>query len=214
MIFMGLMMITGTMNDITGYLSKFSAPFGQEQVIETEAESIIIEESAVEETGTESKEAAENVFPAIDFSLYDQYGNAHTLSEYKGKTVFLNFWGTWCPPCRNELPEIQKLYEEYSAEEDPSVIILGIAAPGYSGEGSVEHITEFLEKNGYTYPVVMDTTAEMFQQYGIYSFPTTFMIDVNGNIFGYISGQLNEMMMRSIIEQTVTGVRYSTDTQS
>ena len=145
---------------------------------------------------------------------YDQYGKKHTLSDYKGKTVFLNFWATWCPPCRNEMPEIQKLYEEYAAEEDPSVIILGIAAPGYSKEGSVEHIQQFLDEHGYTYPVVMDTSAEMFMSYGIYSYPTTFMIDANGNIFGYISGQLSEMMMRSIIEQTVTGVRYSTDTQS
>jgi cytochrome c-type biogenesis protein len=112
------------------------------------------------------------------------------------------------------MPEIQKLYEEYSEEEDPSVIILGIAAPNYSNEGSEEEIIAFLEEQGYTYPVVMDTTAEMFRAYGIYSYPTTFMIDADGNLFGYISGQLSEMMMRSIIEQTVTGVRYSTDTQS
>ena len=155
-----------------------------------------------------------NTIPAIDFTLQDQYGNTHTLSEYKGKTVFLNFWATWCPPCRKEMPDIQKLYEEYQAEEDPSVIILGIAAPNYGREGSEEEIIAFLEKNGYTYPVVMDTTGEMFMQYGIYSFPTTFMIDAEGNIFGYLPGQLNEMVMRSIIEQTVTGVRYGTDTQS
>ncbi|MBQ5916862.1 MAG: TlpA family protein disulfide reductase, partial [Lachnospiraceae bacterium] len=171
-----------------------------EEVIETEEE-------------TEEAKKADTI-PAIDFTLQDQYGNTHTLSEYKGKTVFLNFWATWCPPCRNEMPDIQKLYEEYQAEEDPSVIILGIAAPNYGREGSEEEIIAFLEKNGYTYPVVMDTTGEMFMQYGIYSFPTTFMIDAEGNIFGYLPGQLNEMVMRSIIEQTVTGVRYSTDTQS
>ena len=112
------------------------------------------------------------------------------------------------------MPDIQKLYEEYSAEEEPSVVILGVAAPYYSGEGSKEDIVEFLEEHGYTYPVLMDEGAELFRGYGIYSFPTTFMIDSNGNVFGYVSGQLNEIIMRSIIEQTVTGVRYGTDTQS
>lgn len=237
MILMGVMMFTGMMNSVTGYLSDISLPTGQVQ--ETEAvteesgnqsqETIGTEETSDEASKETSKEASNetsdeasdesetadpDAIPAIDFTLYDQFGNEHTLSDYKGKTVFLNFWGTWCPPCRREMPDIQKLYEEYQAEEDPSVIILGIAAPNYGQEGSEEEICAFLEENGYTYPVVMDTTAEVFMEYGIYSFPTTFMIDTDGNIFGYASGQLSEMVMRSIIEQTVTGVRYSTDTQS
>lgn len=252
MIFMGVMMAAGVMNDVTGYLSDISVPFGQEQITEStaaeegaespgendenipgaggetvttevieeatenkdEAGEKMVGEPADNPASSDETEADQDAVPAIDFTLYDQYGNEHTLSEYKGKTVFLNFWATWCPPCRNEMPEIQKLYEEYSEEGDPSVIILGIAAPNYGSEGSEEEIRAFLEEKGYTYPVVMDHTASMFMQYGIYSFPTTFMIDANGNIFGYISGQLNEIMMRSIIEQTVNGVRYSTDTQS
>ena len=99
------------------------------------------------------------------------------------------------------------LHEEYSAEEDPSVVILGVAAPNYGDEGSVEEIAAFLEENGYTYPVLMDVNTELFMSYGVYSYPTTFMIDSEGNVFGYVTGQLNESMMRSIIEQTVTGVR-------
>ena len=217
MILIGIMMFTGVMNTVTGYMSDVSLPktSAPETSAAVEQETIVStteEATETEETTEEAKKV--NTIPAIDFTLQDQYGNTHTLSEYKGKTVFLNFWATWCPPCRNEMPDIQKLYEEYQAEEDPSVIILGIAAPNYGQEGSEEEIIAFLEKNGYTYPVVMDTTGEMFMQYGIYSFPTTFMIDAEGNIFGYLPGQLNEMVMRSIIEQTVTGVRYSTDTQS
>ncbi len=224
MILMGVMMFTGMMNSVTGYLSDISLPGGQVQetvadvqsesggAYEAEPESAESEPVQTETAKTDS--ADPDAIPAIDFTLYDQFGNEHTLSDYKGKTVFLNFWGTWCPPCRREMPDIQKLYEEYQAEENPSVIILGIAAPNYGQEGSEEEICAFLEENGYTYPVVMDTTGEIFMQYGIYSFPTTFMIDTDGNIFGYASGQLSEMVMRSIIEQTVTGVRYSTDTQS
>lgn len=220
MILMGVMMLTGRMSSVTGSLAENTMSAGQESEVELrETESQTAESgdgrpetAAGAEESTAEEPAAEEelpVIPAIDFTLKDQSGNSHTLSDYKGKTVFLNFWATWCPPCRREMPDIQKLYEEYSAEEDPSVIILGIAAPDYGSEGSEEEITAFLEENGYTYPVVMDTTGEFFMQYGIYSFPTTFMIDKDGNVFGYATGQLSEDMMRSIIEQTVTGVRDS-----
>ena len=161
------------------------------------------ETSAGESKQEEKKENDQReTVPSIDFTLQDQYGNTHTLSEYKGKTVFLNFWATWCGPCRNEMPEIQKLHEEYEAQEDSDVVILGIAAPDLGGEASEEEIKAFLEENGYTYPVVMDTTGEIFSSYGISAFPTTFMIDKDGNVYGYVSGQLSEDVMRNIIEQT------------
>ena len=101
----------------------------------------------------ESGEAAQSeeeipIIPALDFTLKDQYGNTHSLSDYEGKTIFLNFWGTWCPPCRAEMPEIQKLYENYSREGEDALIVLGVAAPGMRGEGTGEEIAAFLEENG------------------------------------------------------------------
>ena len=189
MIFMGILMLTGKMNAVTGALSSTET---QEEATEAEPEE---EEEAAEEVKT---------IPAIDFTLKDQYGNTHTLSDYKGKTVFLNFWATWCSPCRAEMPDIQKLYEEFQQED---VVILGVAAPNLGKEQSEEGIRTFLEENGYTYPVLMDTEAEAFQAYGINSFPTTFMIDKDGNVFGYIPGQLSEEIMRDIISQTINGER-------
>lgn len=210
MIFMGVMMFTGKMNSITGYLSKISLPDAETSAEESEtAESVTAEpNSQPAETEFETEAASSSkTIPAIDFTLTDQFGNPHTLSDYRGKTVFLNFWATWCPPCRREMPEIQMLYDEYSSEEDPSVVILGIAAPEYGNEESVDGIAAFLEENSYTYPVLMDEGGVVFTDYGVYSYPTTFMIDKDGNVFGYVTGQLSESMMRSIIEQTVTGVR-------
>ena len=156
-----------------------------------------------EDTRDKNTQPDRELIPAIDFTLTDQYGNTHKLSDYKGKTVFLNFWATWCPPCRAEMPDIQKLYEEYQDAGDDSVVILGVAAPNYGGEKSEEEITAFLEENGYTYPVVMDEGGEMFMQYGVFSYPTTFMINEDGNVYGYASGQLTEDIMRDIIRQTV-----------
>lgn len=200
MILMGLLMFTGKMNDITGYLST-----DVQQSEETEDEN----PDAGEGTGTsESDEESEeeSEVPAYAFELTDQYGNVHTLEQYRGKVVFLNFWATWCGPCRNEMPEIQKLYEEYAAQGDESeVVILGAAAPDLGSEGSKESIISFMEENGYTYPVLLDESGEMFRWYQISAFPTTFMIDREGNVYGYVTGQLTEDIMRDIIEQTLNG---------
>lgn len=197
MIFMGILMFTGKMNAITGYLSGT-------QTISKETEKKETKEETDEDTKAEDKQ---EIYPASDFVLKDQYGNVHSLADYKGKTIFLNFWATWCGPCRNEMPEIQKIYEETQQEEDSDLVVLGIAAPGLGKEGSQEEIETFLEENGYTYPVLMDTTGEVFMEYGISAYPTTFMVDKDGNLFGYIQGQLNEDMMRSIIRQTMEGKR-------
>ena len=76
--------------------------------------------------------------------MTDQYGNIHALSDYEGKVIFLNFWGTWCPPCRAEMPDIQKLYEEYASQgDDAEVVILGAAAP-WHGAGGIERRDYFI----------------------------------------------------------------------
>ena len=167
MIFMGVLMLTGKLSVASASLSGT----GQEGNVAEQAE----EESAedAEEADHTDGSEGEKLTPAVDFNLTDQYGNTHTLSQYKGKTIFLNFWGTWCPPCRAEMPDIQKLYEEFDQEGEDALVILGVAAPNLGKEKSEDGIKTFLEENGYTYPVLMDTEAELFQTYGITSFPTT-----------------------------------------
>ena len=207
MLVMGLLMFTGRMNAVTGYLSTFQAPFGasdgnggddtsrsqgaaghsmEEEETDTSAAHTESGEEGTDtsaaHTGADEGTADEQTLPAIDFTLTDQYGNTHTLSDYKGKTVFLNFWATWCPPCRAEMPDIQKLYETYDTEGDDALVVLGIAAPGMGSERSEEGIKDFLDEHGYTYPVLMDTTGDIFMGYGVFSYPTTFMIDKDGNV--------------------------------
>ena len=220
LVVMGLLILTGKMNAITGYLSKFTGPSISQNTDNKETSTDSIQEDTTKETDniieesneqTSSNENTSNEVEelpdAIDFTLTDQYGNIHRLSDYKGKTVFLNFWATWCSPCRAEMPDIQKIYETYDSEGEDGLVVLGIAAPDYGGEVSEEEIKQFLSQNGYTYPVVMDTTGEIFEQYGVYSYPTTFMITKEGKVFGYASGQLTEDIMISIIEQTMSGKR-------
>ena len=136
---------------------------------------------------------------AIDFTLKDQYGNEHTLSKYRGKTIFLNFWGTWCPPCRGEMPYIEEIYNEYG-ENSNNIIILGVAAPNLGREGSEEEIVSFLEENNYTFPVVMDFGGELVYKYGIGGFPTTFIINEDGEVVNKIVGAMDKENMKMMIE--------------
>ena len=101
------------------------------------------------------------------------------------------------------------MYEKYG-ENEGDLIVLGVANPKTdempnNQDGTVEEVTDYLEENGLTFPVVMDTTGELFYWYGISAFPTTFMIDTDGNVYGYVTGQLTLDMMRSIIQQTIDG---------
>ncbi|HBH1935303.1 TPA: redoxin family protein [Clostridioides difficile] len=141
----------------------------------------------------------EDRIKSIDFTLTDQYGKTHKLSDYEGKVVFLNFWATWCPPCKEEMPYIEQLYKDYNKNND-DVVILGVASPNLGREGSREHVVNFLKEQGYTFPVVLDEDGALAYQYGINAFPTTFIIDKEGYVTQYIPGAMDKATMASFIE--------------
>lgn len=207
LILMGIMTITGFMNGITSYLSTAAGEVGGGTQTQ---ESLPPAQSTTPEPEESPAPSERPEIPAPDFTLVDQYGEEHTLSDYAGKTVFLNFWATWCGPCQREMPEVQALYEAYG-ENGEDLIVLGVANPKsddypYNQDVSQEEIEQFLADNGYTFPVVMDVTGEVFYNYGIQAFPTTFMIGADGNVFGYVPGALTGDMMESIVRQTMEGV--------
>lgn len=239
MIIMGVMMFTGWMNGVTGYLSRFGAggaavesqkgPDGGDTaaLAETKDGSSAAGDKAAAEDKTggaaENDAAAsgeadgtgeeaslpdtENRVEAPDFTLTDQFGTEHKLSDYKGKVVFLNFWATWCGPCRQEMPDIQELYEEYE-ENAGDLVILSVANPKTAenpnnNDVTIEEVTEFMKENGYSYPSLMDTTGDVLLNYYISAFPTTFMIDRQGRVIGYATGTLTKDIMTSIITQAL-----------
>lgn len=183
LILMGIMLYTGIGNQLSTYLN----------------------DSPKTETPVSSKTETQETtsIEAMDFKLTDQFGKTHQLSDYKGKVVFLNFWATWCPPCRNEMPHIQELYEAYGKNEK-DVIFLSVAGPDQGQEKDIAGITQFLNDAKYSWPSVMDETGEVFAMYRVSALPTTYMIDKNGHIYGYVSGQLTKDIMKKIIEETLT----------
>lgn len=203
MILLGVMTLTGFMNGITGYLSSFTgSSTSQTQQQEKEEEA----GNAAEEEKENQDSAARELPAAPDFTLTDQNGVRHTLSDYKGKVVLLNFWATWCGPCKMEMPDLQAVYEDYGKNQE-DVVILGVANPKtpsrpQNSDVTTEEVAAFLQEGGYTYPTAMDETGQVFLQYGVSAFPTTFMITPEGKVYGYATGTLTRSTMENFISQT------------
>lgn len=153
-------------------------------------------------TSDTSNKDEDQVSAAPQFTLKDQNGESVSLSNYEGKVVYLNFWGTWCGVCRNELTDMKALYETYKDSDEVAVVT--IVNPG-GQEQDEAGIKAFLEENEIPFPVLFDTDSTVFAQYGIRSFPTLFMINKDQTIFGYLSGGIDLDTMESIIQQTLNG---------
>lgn len=130
------------------------------------------------------------------FTLKDSHGNDVTLSEYKGKTVVLNFFATWCTYCKMELPSL----EEINNTRDDIVIFL-VATPDIGNEGSKEYIESFMEENGYSMTVLYDETGEVVSKYNVSGLPTSFFFKPDGSVLGYVPGYVEESSLISILEE-------------
>lgn len=137
-----------------------------------------------------------NSAKALDFNLKDQYGVTHSLENYKGKVIFLNFWATWCPPCKKEMPDVESIYKEYG-ENKKDVVILGVNSE------KENEVKKFLKDKGYTFPTVIDENSEVMRKYFIQAFPTSFVIDKEGNVYGYVMGGLTKEQIRQVIEEVL-----------
>ena len=139
--------------------------------------------------------------------LYDQYGKKHSLEEYKGKVVVINFWATWCGYCVRELPEFEKVYKEFGSNKK-DVVILGVAGPKTKENPNnvdveKDKIISFLKKKNVTYPTLMDEAGKSFDDYGVKYFPTTYVINKNGYLEGFVNGAISGEQLKNAINETL-----------
>ena len=139
---------------------------------------------AATETDTDAASSELTLVP--DFTVYDADGNPVKLSDMRGKPVILNFWASWCGPCKNEMPDFNDAYLKYGGE----VVFMMVNLTDGSTE-TVKTASDFIASQGYEFPVYFDTDGEAAGRYGISSIPTTFVIDENGYGVGYATGMID-----------------------
>jgi len=116
-----------------------------------------------------------------DFSLKDLTGKKVEIKQYKGKIIFLNFWATWCGPCKEEMPSLEVLHRQFKGE---NFVLLTISVD-YEG---LKPVREFLNKQRYTFPVLLDPNGEILDLFEVKGIPTTFIIDKKGRVIGRAIG--------------------------
>ena len=142
------------------------------------------------DTDTDSDKVA-----APDFTMTDKDGNEVQLSNFAGKPMVLNFWASWCGPCQMEMPDFEEMYKQYG--EEVQFVMVNMTD---GSQETVDSATQFITEKGYTFPVYYDTKMEGAYYYSVYSLPTTYFIDAEGDVTASNKGMISGENLQTGIE--------------
>lgn len=148
--------------------------------------------SGLEEVGPAPKEGAS----APDFALPALDGRTYRLSELRGRAVLINFWATWCGPCRTEMPAIEEVYRRYGGDR---LLVLAVNV-----EEDAEHVVPFVQRLGLSFPILLDRDGAVSRRYRITGLPTTYLIRANGKVDGVRLGPYTRAMLQGRVEQLLS----------
>jgi len=149
------------------------------------------------DTSASSPKAAKGKL-APEITLNDMNGQAVNLSNYRGKVVVLNFWASWCPPCKSEMPDLDKAAQEFASGAD--VVLLTVNLTDGSRE-TADSARKYIVDNKYSMSVLLDTQSRAANAYNIASIPTTYIIDKQGVIVNYIVGPTTKDALHAYVDQ-------------
>ena len=160
---------------------------------------VVPEESTEQTENPDSEPPEQEKTKAPSFAVQDATGNAVDLSDMLGKPIVLNFWASWCPPCKEEMPDFNKVFEELG-EDVHFMMVDAVDGVRETKEKGEAYVTE----QGFSFPVYYDIGQEAVMQYGIRAFPTTIFIDSEGYIVTGAEGAIDEKTLRRGIDLIVS----------
>lgn len=160
-----------------------------------------------ESDGNAESSESPSLIPAPDFTVTDAEGNSVSLSDLTGEMpVVLNFWTSKCGPCRTEMPDFEQAHQQYGDQ----IRFVMVNSVGFMGEDE-QSGRDYVEEQGFTFPVYYDTQQSATTTYGIRAFPTTFFLDADGNLVAYAESMLTTEALLSGLEMLVPGLTDSAE---
>ena len=151
--------------------------------------------ATIPETNDDTATEDNTPFTAPDFTVYDREGNTVRLSDFLGKPVVLNFWASWCGPCKMEMPDFEEIYKEYG--EDIHFVMVNLTD---GNRETMDTATTFLDNSGYTFPVYYDKDSDAAVTYQVYGIPVTYFINAEGHLIAQGTSALNAETIKRGIE--------------
>ena len=191
----GMILLLFALVCILGSAGILYRQFGQNVIPEQLATQAPPETETVEGTTVATEAETSDKVMAPNFTVYDLQGNTVQLSDFFGKPIVLNFWASWCGPCKMEMPDFHDKYLELGEK----VQFLMVNMTDGSGE-TVETASAFVAEQAYTFPVFYDTQADAAAAYGVNSLPTTFFIDAEGCAIAQATGAIDAATLQRGID--------------